>query len=139
MDQQVRQRVPDARVIYIDPRYAVGMTQPVMDAVQQAQTVIAAIFAVPVAGRVVRDASGSATNQIAFKDASAVLLQNVLETAAAKTVVVAMGNPYIAQQLPEVQTYMCTFSNVNVSELSAVKAMFGEHQLHEMAGAFLKR
>ena len=40
--------------------------------------------------------------------------------------VVAVGSPYIAAQLPEVQTYMCTFSNGHVSELSAVKAMFGE-------------
>ncbi len=126
MDQQLRQRIPDARVIYIDPRDAPGMTQPVMDAVQQAQTVIAAVFAVPVAGRVVRAASGAAGNQVALRDASAELLQSVIHAAADKTVVAAMGNPYIAQQLPEVQTYMCTFSNANVSEFSAIKAMFGE-------------
>jgi beta-N-acetylhexosaminidase len=126
MDWQLRQRIPDAKVIYIDPRDAAGMNQPVMDAVQQAQTVIAAVFAVPVAGRVVRDASGAAGNQVALKDASALLLQSVVQAAAEKTVVVAMGNPYVAQQLPEVRTYLCTFSNVNVSELSAVKAMFGE-------------
>jgi beta-N-acetylhexosaminidase len=126
MDWQLRQRIPDARVIYLDPRDAAGMTQPVMDAVQQAQTVIAAVFAVPVAGRVVRDAPGTAGNQVALKDASALLLQSVVQAAADKTVVVAMGNPYVAQQLPEIRTYMCTFSNVNVSELSAVKAIFGE-------------
>lgn len=126
MDQQLRQRIPHARVIYIDPRYAAGVTQPVMDAVQQARTVIAAVFSVPVAGRVSRDASGAATNQVALKDASALLLQSVLQTAASKTLVVAMGNPYVAEQLPEIQTYMCSFSNVNVSELSVIKAMFGE-------------
>ncbi len=37
-----------------------------------------------------------------------------------------MGNPYIAAQFPELQTYLCTFSNAQVSEISAVKAMFGE-------------
>ena len=126
MDQQIRQRIPDARVIYVDPLDAVGMTQPVMDAVQQAQKVIAAVFVVPVAGKVVRDAAGVAGNQVAMQDAATTLLQNVLRAAAAKTVVAAMGNPYIAQQLPEVQTYLCTFSNVDVSELSAVRAMFGE-------------
>ena len=126
MDHELRQRIPDARVIYVDPRYAVGMMQPVMDAVEQAQTVIAAVFSVPVAGRVVRDASGAASNKVALKDASALLLQSVLQAAAAKTIVAAMGNPYIAQQLPQVQTYLCTFSNVDVSEVSAVKAMFGE-------------
>jgi len=28
--------------------------------------------------------------------------------------------------LPEVQTYLCTYSNAQVSEESAVKAIFGE-------------
>jgi len=37
-----------------------------------------------------------------------------------------MGSPYIAAQFPEIQTYLCTYSNAQVSELSAVKAMFGE-------------
>ena len=54
------------------------------------------------------------------------LLHSVVEKAADKTVVVAMGNPYLAAQLPQVQTYICTFSDAEVSELSAVKAMFGE-------------
>ena len=38
----------------------------------------------------------------------------------------AMGNPYLAQDFPEVQNYLCTFSNAAVSEVSAVKALFGE-------------
>jgi beta-N-acetylhexosaminidase len=126
MDWQLRRRIPDARVLYIDPRDAAGMTQPVMDAVQQADKVIAAAFVVPVAGHVARDATGKAINQVGMKDASGSLMEAVLQAAAAKTVVVAMGNPYLAQQLPDVLTYVCTFSNANVSELSAVKAMFGE-------------
>jgi beta-N-acetylhexosaminidase len=126
LDQQLRQRIPDANVIYIDPRDAAGMTEPVMSAVRQAQSVIAAVFAVPVAGRVVRNATGAMTSQAALQEGTALLLQNVVQAAADKTVVLAMGNPYIAQQLPEMRTYICTFSNVNDSELSAVKAMFGE-------------
>ena len=70
-----------------------GSTQPVMDAVQQAEVVIAAVYAVPTPGKVANAAS--------VQDASAALLQEVLRTAAAKTVVVAMGNPYIAAQFPE--------------------------------------
>lgn len=126
LDQQVRLRIPDASVIYVDPRNAAGMTQPVMDAVSQAQTVIAAVFVAPVAGRAVRNSAGGIGNQVALQDASATLLQTVVQVAADKTVVVAMGSPYIADQLPEVKTYLCTFSNATVSELSAVKAMFGE-------------
>jgi beta-N-acetylhexosaminidase len=37
-----------------------------------------------------------------------------------------MGNPYLAADFPRTENYMCTFSNASVSELSAVKALFGE-------------
>ncbi|MGH9546363.1 MAG: hypothetical protein ACRD23_14240, partial [Terriglobales bacterium] len=54
------------------------------------------------------------------------LLQAILDRAAAKTAVLAMGNPYLAQDFPTIQNYLCTFSNAGVSEISAVKALFGE-------------
>jgi beta-N-acetylhexosaminidase len=41
-------------------------------------------------------------------------------------VLIALGNPYLAAEFPEVQNYLCTFSNAPVSEMSAVKALFGE-------------
>ena len=118
LDQEVRMRIPDAHVMYIDPRDAAGLKQPVMDALEQADAVIAAVYEVPSAGRL----ASAATVQ----DASASLLHDVLKTAAGRTVVMAMGNPYIAAQFPEIQTYVCTFSNAQVSELSAVQVMFGE-------------
>jgi len=37
-----------------------------------------------------------------------------------------MGNPYLAQDFATVQNYLCSFSNASVSEISAVKALFGE-------------
>ncbi len=126
LDHEVRARIPDERVYYIDPRSAAGMTQPVLAAVQESQAVIAAVFEFPVPGKVVRAQDGAAVNAIAVQDSSATLLQQVLRTAAEKTILVALGSPYIATQLPEVQTYMCTFSSGHGSELSAVKAMFGE-------------
>jgi beta-N-acetylhexosaminidase len=118
LDEQMRMRIPDARVMYIDPHDAAGLSQPVTAAVQQAEVVIAAVYDVPTPGKL--------ANAAAVQDASAALLHEVLRTAAGKTVVAAMGNPYIAAQFPEVQTYLCTFSNAQVSEISAVKAMFGE-------------
>ena len=39
---------------------------------------------------------------------------------------VAMGNPYLAADFPKIENYMCTFSNATVSEVSAIKALFGE-------------
>ncbi len=126
LDHDLRARIPDARVYYIDPRDAAGMTQPVLSAVQESQVVIAAVFEFPVPGKVVRAQDGAAVNAIAVQESSATLLQQVLQNAAEKTIVVALGSPYIATQLPQVQTYICTFSSGHASELSAVKAMFGE-------------
>jgi beta-N-acetylhexosaminidase len=124
LDAEVRQRIPDARVIYLDPRTAVGLTTPVMSAVDMAQKIIVAIYEVPVSGKVVRGKPGD--NSMAVQSASATLLENVLQAAAAKTVVASMGSPYIVSQFPEIQTYLCAYSNMKVSEISAVKAMFGE-------------
>jgi beta-N-acetylhexosaminidase len=117
-DRQVRARIPDAKVIYIDPRNAAGWTQSVMDAVDKAQAVIAAVYLNP--------QGGAPTNMTVLQSGPAALLKSVLAKAAEKTVIVALGNPYLAAQLPEVQTYLCTFSTAQVSELSAVKAIFGE-------------
>jgi len=113
-----RARIPDAHVIYVDPRTAAGMSDEVLKAVDEAQTVVAAVYVIPTAGKV--------GNSVAMADATGALLQQVLDRAASKTVVVAMGNPYLASDFPKIENYMCTFSNATVSELAAVKALFGE-------------
>jgi beta-N-acetylhexosaminidase len=41
-----------------------------------------------------------------------------------------MGNPYLASDFPKIENYMCTFSNATVSEVSAIKALFGEIAIH---------
>ena len=116
--REFRARIPDARVIYVDPRTAAGMTDEVLKAVDEAQTVVAAVYVIPTAGKI--------GNSIAMTDATGTLLQQVLDHAAAKTAVIAMGNPYLASDFPKIENYMCTFSNATVSEVGAVKALFGE-------------
>ncbi len=54
------------------------------------------------------------------------LLNAILDRAAARTVVLAMGNPYVIGDFPGIQNYVCAFSNATVSETAAVKAVFGE-------------
>jgi beta-N-acetylhexosaminidase len=116
--REFRARIPDARVIYVDPRIAEGMTADVLKAVDAAQTVVAAVYVIPTAGKI--------GNSVAMADATGALLQQLLDHAAGKTAVVAMGNPYLASDFPKIENYMCTFSNATVSEISAVKALFGE-------------
>jgi len=69
---------------------------------------------------------GKLVNTVSLDQATGALLTEVLNEAAAKTIVIAMGNPYVAQNFPSVQAYLCTYSNASSSELSAVKVLFGE-------------
>lgn len=125
LERQIHARVPDVNVLYVDPRIAAPMSDQVMAAVEQAKSVVAAIYVVPTAGKALKTDVGL-TNSVAVPDATAMLLQKILDHAAEKTVVVAMGNPYIAESFPATQNYVCAFSNATVSEVSAVKALFGE-------------
>jgi beta-N-acetylhexosaminidase len=120
LEQQLRIRAPDARVIYVDSSIAKPMSADVLKAVDEAESVIAAVYAVPTPG-----VRGNGT-EVRATDPSGSLLGDILDHAAAKTVVVAVGNPYLAENFPSVQNYLCTFSSATVSETSAVKALFGE-------------
>lgn len=124
LERQLHTRVPDARFFYVDSRIAGAMSADVLKAVDEAESVVAAVYAVPVPG--VRG-SGTAVHQA---DPVGTLLQGILDHAAEKTVVIAIGNPYLAQDLSTIQNYLCTFSTALVSETSAVKALFGEIPIH---------
>jgi beta-N-acetylhexosaminidase len=129
LERQIRARVPDVNVIYVDPRIAAPMHDQVLQAVNQAQAVVAAIYVVPVAGKVATSAGGL-TNSVSLPDASGGLFQDILQAGAAKTAVLAMGNPYVADDFPAIQTYICAYSNTSASEISAAKALFGEIPIH---------
>ena len=126
LEHQIRSRVPGTHVIYVDPRSVAGMKASVLEAVDAAEHVIAAVYVVPVAGRAMRDAKGGLTNTVAMDDAMGSLLTAILEHAAQRTVVLAMGNPYVVQDFTAIQNYVCAFSNASVSETAAVRAIFGE-------------
>ena len=120
--REVRERVPDAHVIYVDDALASALAPHVLEAVSAAKRVVAAVYVTPSGGRVAGGESGSP----ALDHGPATVLANVLKAANDKTVVIALGNPYLIVQYPAIQNYVCTFSNVPVSELSAVKFLFGE-------------
>ncbi len=126
LERQILARVPDARIIYLDARSAAGMKPTVVEAVEAAGHVIAAVYVIPTAGRALRAASGGLTNTVAMDSATGSLLTEILDRAAQRTVVLAMGNPYVVQDFPTIENYVCAFSNVTVSETAAVKAIFGE-------------
>jgi len=131
LEHQILARVPDARVIYVDARSAAGMKPSVVEAVEAAEHVIAAVYVVPTAGKAMRAAGGGLKNEelkntVALDDATGSLLTAILDRAPRRTVVLAMGNPYVVQDFPAIENYVCAFSNATVSETAAVKAIFGE-------------
>lgn len=128
LERQIRSRVPDANIIYTDGDLASLMASQILAATEQASKVVAAVFASPSAGRVVRTSTGI-HGSASLPEESADLLRQILKASAAKTIVLAMGNPYLATDFPDVQNYLCTFSAAPVSELSAAKALFGDIEI----------
>ncbi len=129
LERQIKARVPDANVIYTDPQLAGVLADSVLQAAAEADKIVVAVYATPTAGKMVKT-DGGVQNSVSLPEDSANLLRQILKTGAAKTMVMAMGNPYLAKDFPEVQNYLCTFSAAQVSESSAVKALFGEIEIH---------
>lgn len=124
---QLRQRIPDATVIYVDEANSGFITPDVLSAVAAAKTVIAVAEVVPSARRV---AGGQTSGSVNLDQSATQLLTNIVKIAKNKTVVVAFGNPYLATQIPGIDAYLCTFSNAPVSATSLVNALFGETPIH---------
>jgi beta-N-acetylhexosaminidase len=120
-----KSRRADATFFYVDNALANLLEPEILEAVQQAERVVVAAYIVPTAAKQVL-VDGKLVNSVSLEQASGEMLAHVLDAAASKTVVVAMGNPYVAQDFPKVQTYICTYSNSPSSEQSAVKELFGE-------------
>ena len=125
LERQIRERVPEARVVYVDPRVAAARSDEVLNAANRAQQVVVAVYVVPSAARTRTVARGQ-KNSASLPDSTAKLLSGILARATDKTAVLAMGTPYLTEDFPTIQNYICTFSNATVSEISAAKAIFGE-------------
>jgi beta-N-acetylhexosaminidase len=126
LQRELRARVPDARFIFVDPRIAAGSSAEIQSAIASAENVLAAIYLVPTPGRAVRKEAATAVNTISVPDATAALLQSILEAKREKTVVVSFGSPYFLADFPQIENYVCAYSNAVTSETGAVKALFGE-------------
>lgn len=124
LERQIRKRAP-ARVIYVDPRVAAARSDDVLNAAAHAQQVVVAVYVVPSAKRSRTVARGQ-KNSASLPDSTAKLFSRVLARVTEKTAVLAMGTPYLSEDFPMIQNYICTFSNASVSEISAARALFGE-------------
>lgn len=125
-EREIRWRMPNAKIFYIDPRFASAMAAEVQSAVSSAEKVVVGIYMIPTAGRIARREGDTAVNSVALPQTPAALLQAILENGRDKTVVVAFGSPYIAADFPLIENYICAYSHVPVSESAAARALFGE-------------
>jgi beta-N-acetylhexosaminidase len=126
LQRELRARVPDARIIFVDPRIAAGSSPEIQSALNSAENVVAAIYLVPAPGRAVRTEGAIGVNTISVPDATAALLQSILQAKKDKTVVVSFGSPYFLSDFPQIDNYVCAYSNAITSETGAIKALFGE-------------
>jgi beta-N-acetylhexosaminidase len=124
-ESALKVRRADATIFYVDNGLATPLTPEILQAVRDAASVVVAAYVVPTAAKQVM-VEGKLVNSVGLQPGTGELLAQVLDVAAAKTTVIAMGNPYLVQSFPNVQNYICTYSNASTSELSAVKVLFGE-------------
>ena len=115
MASELHRRVPDAHIIQVEA----GMSEVDLDA-SAAQAAGSARYVVVAFASVA-----------AFKGNPPLggglprLVQN-LAGQGKPVALVAMGNPYLLRNFPEVAAYMTTYSTVPPSEVAAVRALFGE-------------
>ncbi|MDR3755153.1 MAG: glycoside hydrolase family 3 protein [Terracidiphilus sp.] len=124
---EVRKRAPEATVFFVDPSNASYVFDSVMGAVHEAGSVIAVAESVP---NPRRTTEGRAGGSAGLEKGPMQLLTEMVKTAAAKTIVVAFGNPYTGGSISGIQTYVCTYSNTVVSASSLARALFGEIPIH---------
>ncbi len=126
LERELRLRVPDVQVIYVDPRIAAASAEEVRSAVAAAEKVIVAVYMIPTAGKTVKMEEMIGINSIDLAPTVTTLFQSVLESGRNKTVVATFGSPYIASSFPQIENYLCAYSNVPTIETAVIRALFGE-------------
>jgi beta-N-acetylhexosaminidase len=128
-EKAIMARRPDAHVFYVDDRVAEAGRIQVIQAVKEAEQVVVAAYVVREGVRK-QVTSGETSTTPGFEGRPGKLLQRILAIAPDKTAVVALGSPYLIESFPQTETYVCTYAMATSSEISAVKALFGEIRNH---------
>jgi beta-N-acetylhexosaminidase len=120
---ELRQRAPEATILIVDNANAKYISDAALHAVKEANRVIILAEAVPSGGRI---RAGNATGSAGLDTAPAELLVAIAKAAGPKTIFTAFGNPYTGINVPGIETYICTFSNVPTSAQALVRSLFAE-------------
>ena len=124
-EEAFKTRCPDARFFYFDGRSARSSPTDILGAVAHAHSVVVAAY---VTHRGSREAiiNGKLSKYFGLLGPSGEMLNFILAVSPKRTAVVSFGSPYLIESFPGIQTYICTYAMASTSEISAVKALFGE-------------
>jgi beta-N-acetylhexosaminidase len=114
-------------VYFVDATNAKFVSGNVLAAVHNATNVIAVAESVPSPRQTTE---GHSNGSAALDSGPMQLLEEIVRIAGARTIVVAFGNPYTGSSIPGIQTYICTYSNTQISASSLANALFGEIPIH---------
>jgi beta-N-acetylhexosaminidase len=130
-DLQLQSRRPDAKIFhyYNDHIGSDAVPSEVLAQLGGMEKIVIVAFVTHVPGRQVIS-HGRPITAVGLSGDSAEFLEDIVSAAPGKTVVVAVGSPYLIQNYPKIENYICTYSLVSTSEISAVRALFGELQNH---------
>ena len=129
LDNEMMARNPNTRIFhfYNDRIGSVASAGAVLPFLTDADSIVIAAFTTHVSGRQL-SINGKLVDTVGFAGASAQAFEELIAAAPGKTAVVALGSPYLIIGFPEIQNYICTYSLATTSEVSAVKALYGEIQ-----------
>ncbi len=113
--QAVRQRVTRASLATLDPSMSRQDLEDAINRLSSCDSYAVAAFASVTASRGSVGLAGDLPHAI-----------EMLGATRKPVVLVALGNPYLLRNFPNVAAYLATYSNVPPSETAAVKALWGE-------------
>ena len=113
--QEVLQRLPAAALATVDPSMPRQEVDSALAQLTSCDSYVVAAFA----------SVGAAQGAVGLAGELPQAL-GALEATHKPVTLVALGNPYLLRDFPNVAAYLATFSNVPPSEIAAVKALFGE-------------
>jgi beta-N-acetylhexosaminidase len=112
---EIKRRTAGAMVIQLDSTTSDADLQAALAHASDAGAYVVAAFASVAAYR----------GNVALAGGFPQLIQSLIATKK-PVALLALGNPYLLRTFPDVAAYMTTFSSVPDSEVSAVKALYGE-------------
>ena len=114
-NQTILARIPGAKQYLLDPETSQKQYASILENISDSSLVIAGVFA----------------RYQAFKGRIELFNRQIdfikqLSEESSNLITVSLGNPYIIQQFPGIDTYLCSFGWEPVQQRAAVRAIFGE-------------